>query len=91
MPLYQGQGSDGFFIVRPVHAVWLRVSAIVRRLPVHHLLAWLPGVARHPTLPDSFVIDTHRARWLALQVFHLLGFKRAARLPHALVMTPRGR
>lgn len=90
MPLYQGQGSDGFFIVRPVHAGWLRVSAIVRRLPVDHLLAWLPGVSRHPTLPGSFVIDTHRARWLALPLFHLLGFKRTARLPHGLVMTPRG-
>lgn len=90
MPLYQGQGSDGFFIVRRVHPVWLAVSSVARRLPLRPLLAWLPGVTRHPTRRGSFVVDTARARWLALQLFHLLGFRRQARMPHGLVMTPRG-
>jgi succinylglutamate desuccinylase len=91
MPLYQGQGSDGFFIVRPVSRVWLAVSSVVRRLPLRRILAWLPGVRRHETEPGSFVVDTRRARWLAPQLFHLLGFKRTRRLPHGFVMTPRER
>lgn len=91
MPLYQGQGSDGFFVVRPVQPFWLRLSLVARQLPLRGFLAWLPGVRRHPDAPGSFVVDTHRARWLALPLFHLLGFKRSARLPHGLVMTPRSR
>lgn len=91
MPLYQGQGSDGFFIVRPVSRFWLAVSSVVRRLPLRGALAWLPGVRRHETEPGSFVVDTRRARWLAPQLFHLLGFKRSRRLPHGLVMEPRER
>ena len=90
MPLYQGQGSDGFFIVRPVHRVWLSVSSFARRLPVHRLLTWFPGVTVHPDDARSFVVDTRRARWLALQFFHLLGFKRQGRTAHGLVMSPRG-
>jgi len=91
MPLYQAQGSDGFFVVRPVRPIWLQVSAVARRLPLSGALAWLPGVRRHPDEPGSFIVDTRRARWLALQLFHLLGFTRRARLPHGLVMGPRGR
>jgi succinylglutamate desuccinylase len=91
MPLYQGQGSDGFFIVRPVSRLWLAVSTVVRRLTLRGILTWLPGVSRHETEPGSFVVDTRRARWLAPQLFHLLGFKRRRRLPHGLVMEPRER
>jgi succinylglutamate desuccinylase len=91
MPLYQAQGSDGFFIVRPVHGFWLRLSSLLRRVPLHGLLAWLPGVVHHPDTPGGFVVDTQKARWLALQLFHLLGFKRQGRLPHGLVMVPRRR
>lgn len=91
MPLYQGQGNDGFFVVRPVRRFWLWLSALLRRLPVRGTLAWLPGVSRHPSEAGSYVVDTRRARWLALQVFHLLGFRRHVRLPHGFVMSPRGR
>ena len=91
MPLYQGQGSDGFFVVRPVSRFWLAVSSVVRRMPLRGILLWLPGVNRHETERGAFVVDTRRARWLALQLFHLLGFKRSLRLPHGLVMAPRDR
>ncbi len=91
MPLYQAQGSDGFFLVRPVRRAWLSVSSVARRLPLQPLLGWLPGVERDPARGDVFVVDTHKARWLALPLFHLLGFKRRQRLPHRLVMRRRGR
>ncbi len=91
MPLYQGQGSDGFFLVRPVHPLWLRASSFLRALPMHGLLAWLPGVTKHPDEAGSFIVDTRKARWLALQIFHLLGFKRSGRMAHGLVMRPRDR
>lgn len=76
MPLYQEQGDEGFFLVRPVRPVWLSVSKLVRRLRVERVLHWLPGVRRHPELPKSFIVDRKIARFVAPQLFHLLGFRR---------------
>ncbi|MEM7585687.1 MAG: succinylglutamate desuccinylase/aspartoacylase family protein [Acidobacteriota bacterium] len=74
MPLYQAQGADGFFIVKPVYPIWLALSAMVRRWRLERILHFLPGVQRHPELAGSFVVDRRYARWLSLELFHLLGF-----------------
>jgi len=76
MPLYQSQGNDGFFIIRRVNPAWLAVSAAARRLRIDRFVHWLPGIRRHPELAGAFLVDSSRARWFALQCFHLLGFKR---------------
>lgn len=89
MPLYQELGEEGFFITRRVHPAWLRLSTVMRRLRSERLLHWLPGVTRHPELPDTFVVDRRRARWLANEVFHLLGFRRVEMDSGTLTMTRR--
>lgn len=89
MPLYQGQGADGYFIVRHVNYGWLKLSAALRRLRVDRALAWLPGVARFPGESGTFTVDTHRARLMALQFFHLLGYKRIGRTEDSLIMRKR--
>jgi hypothetical protein len=89
MPRYQGLGSDGFFLVRPVHPIWLSLSAWMRRLQAVRWVHVLPGVRRHPDRPGSFLINRERARWLALQIFHLLGFRREPATGVETVMTPR--
>jgi predicted deacylase len=76
LPLYQQQGDDGFFIVREVRAFWLRLSAILRRMHVDRIAGRLPGVNRHPTEPDCYVVNRRVARWMVTQLFHLLGFRR---------------
>ena len=91
MPLYQEQGSDGFFIVRRVRTFWLHLSSLSRRLQAERWAHWLPGVSRHTDSPESFVVDQRRARWFALQVFHLLGFRRHSATATQLVVSPRGR
>ncbi len=89
MPLYQDQGADGFFVIRRVNRIWLTVSAWVRRIRLDRIVHWLPGVRRHPELPGVFYVDRSRARWLALQIFHLLGFRRRARAGSILEMIRR--
>ena len=76
LPLYQKQGDDGFFIVREVRPVWLRLSAVLRRLRADRVVARLPGVDRHPTDPHSYVVNRRVARWMVTELFHLLGFRR---------------
>lgn len=89
MPLYQKLGEDGFFIVRKVQPAWLRVSTAMRRMRLERILHWLPGVRRHPDLPGTFVVHRRTARWLALEVFHLLGFRRLETSPTHLTMVRR--
>ena len=76
MPLYQRQGDDGFFLVRQVAPAWLGLSSRLRRLRLERALHLLPGVRRHPQLAGSFLVDRRVARFLALDLFHLLGFRR---------------
>ena len=76
LPLYQAQGDDGFFLVRPVRPAWLEVSRWLRRAGVPRLLPLLPGVRRARTRPDTFVVSRRVARWLVNEIFHLLGYRR---------------
>ena len=89
MPLYQSQGEDGFFVVRPVRAAWLTVSSWLRRCRFDRVLHWLPGVTRHPEERGIFFVDQSRARWLALEVFHLLGYARTRHKGDTLRMRKR--
>lgn len=76
MPLYQSQGSDGYFLVRPVSGFWLGLSAVLRRLHVDALLPYLPGVSQDDETVDSLRVDRRVARWFVVEVFHLLGYRR---------------
>jgi succinylglutamate desuccinylase len=89
MPKYQELGDDGFFLVREVRPLWLVLSAGLRRLNVDRLLHWLPGIRRHPDLPEAFRVDRRYARWLARQLFHLLGYRRIGKAGRVLTMIRR--
>jgi succinylglutamate desuccinylase len=89
LPLYQGLGSDGFFIAREVKTFWLRVSSLLRRLRLDRVLHWLPGVHRHPQRDATLIIHTELARWFALEVFHLLGYRKRREEEGVLVVSRR--
>ena len=76
MPLYQRQGTDGFFVVRRVHSFWLTLSRFLRRLQLERLLPLLPGIRKHPTLDDALVVNRRVARWRVLELSHLLGYRK---------------
>jgi succinylglutamate desuccinylase len=89
MPLYQDQGEDGFFLVREIRPVWLPVSAALRSWRLERFLHWLPGVSRVAERPETFLVDRRLARYFALRLFHLLGFRREGKDAEVLVMTRR--
>lgn len=76
LPLYQSQGSDGFFLVREISSRWLRLSALLRRMHLERLLHLLPGIERDPLRRDTLIVDPRVARWLAVDFLHLFGFRR---------------
>jgi len=89
MPLYQGLGSDGFFVGNAVRPFWLRLSAWVRHLHLERVMHWLPGVHRVPDDANVLRVDTRVARWYPLQIFHLLGFRRRRTVGRNLYVSRR--
>jgi succinylglutamate desuccinylase len=89
LPLYQGQGEDGFFLGREVSGLRLRASELVRRLGLDRMMRWLPGVKPHPSRPRTLIVDTRVARLYPMEVFHLLGFRKVRMDGPRLIVTRR--
>jgi succinylglutamate desuccinylase len=89
MPLYQSQGTDGFFLVREVKPFWLHVAARMRRLRLETVLPWLPGIQRHPEHAETLIVNPKVARWFVTEIFHLLGFRRQRPAGGKLVVSRR--
>ena len=89
MPLYQERGEEGFFIVREIRRFWLSISAALRTLRVDRVIHWFPGVRRDPADPNAVIVNRHMARFFPVEIFHLLGFKRAGETSDTLRMRRR--
>lgn len=90
MPLYQTLGEDGFFLVREFRVFWLRLSRLLRKLEAERFVHLLPGIRQDPMRPDVLVVDRRVARWYALQLMHLLGFRRYRLEGDTLVVLKQG-
>ncbi|WP_158855828.1 succinylglutamate desuccinylase/aspartoacylase family protein [Lunatibacter salilacus] len=75
MPLYQTEGDDGFFIIRPVSGFWLWISTQLRRLNLLRWIAYLPGVRVDTLNPRIFWANPKITRFFPREIFHLLGFR----------------
>jgi len=89
MPLYQKQGEEGFFIIARIKKVWLKISEISRKLKIDAYMHWLPGVSKHPEMKNTFVINLKIARLFALQIFHLLGYRKETLKNKILMVSKR--
>ncbi len=89
MPLYQSQGNDGFFVVREFRLFWLHLSHALRVLGSNRIVHWAPGVHRHPDRPGAYVVNRRVARWYALQLLHLLGFRKHEEAGDVLIVLER--
>ncbi|UCG87042.1 MAG: succinylglutamate desuccinylase/aspartoacylase family protein [Gemmatimonadota bacterium] len=89
MPLYQSQGEDGYFLMREFSTLWLKLSAFLRLLHFDSVFRLLPGVRRSPADPNTLIIRRRTARWFALQVAHLLGYRKRRMDGETLIVTRR--
>ncbi|MBX7192413.1 MAG: succinylglutamate desuccinylase/aspartoacylase family protein [Sandaracinaceae bacterium] len=86
LPLYQGQGDDGFFWGRAVSERRLRASRLLRRLHLDRVLRFLPGITRDGRDRDRLHVDTRIAHFYPLEVFHLFGFRKIRQRGPVLVV-----
>ena len=75
LPLYQEQGSDGFFEVREIRTFWLGVSEFLRRMRFDAVLTLLPGIKRDPKEKNILLVNLKIAKFFTTEIFHLLGFR----------------
>lgn len=89
MPRYQGLGEDAFFVGREVRPMWLRLSALLRRLRLEWCLPLLPGIRRDRSQPRVLLADTRVARWHVLELLHLFGYRRSGQAGSTLTFLRR--
>ncbi len=89
MPLYQSEGTDGFFIVRPVPKWALSLSTFLRKRNFEWLLTLLPGISRSQQQPETLVVNKSIARFLAKELFHLLGYRRKKEVGNEMIFSRR--
>lgn len=89
LPLYQGQGEDGFFVARRVGPFRNAVSAVLRRWRVGRMVRLLPGVRRYEKRPGVLEVNTRVARFYPLEFFHLFGYRKLRREGTHLIVTRR--
>ena len=75
MPLYQSQGNEGFFIIKKIKPIYLKLSAILRKWNVDELLVMLPGITWHNKTKDSLSVNIKVTRFFAKSIFHLFGYR----------------
>ena len=89
MPLYQGQGEDGYFLIRSVPAFFLGLSKILRKLRVDKVFPLLPGVHWMTEDKSKLRIDLKIARFFTTEVLHLFGYRKKERSAEELIVTNR--
>ena len=89
MPLYQKKGEDGFFVIREINMFWLRVSKYLRKLKIHGMLHYLPGVRRLNRNNNILMINKRIARWYVIELFHLLGYRRKFQKDNHIIFMKR--
>jgi succinylglutamate desuccinylase len=84
LPLYQGQGADGYFWGRELSPARMRVSEALRQMKLDRFLHLLPGIRRDPAQPSRLVVDERLSKVYSLDLLPMFGYRRvrkdAARL-----------
>lgn len=89
MPLYQNQGSDGYFIIRRVPKWALKISRTLRKMNFDKVLTILPGVRHGKNNSHILVVNKKVARFLNKELFHLLGYRRKMEKDSILIFSRR--
>jgi hypothetical protein len=88
MPLYQAQGSEGFFAIQRIPSFFLWVSRIIRRTGFHNLFVQLPGITPSNKL-GHYQVNRKKARFLTKQLIHLFGYRIIERFPNYYLIQSR--
>jgi succinylglutamate desuccinylase len=75
MPLYQAKGQEGFFVIKKIKPLFVRLSSLLRSLRFDGLLIILPGITWQNRQLGVLRVNLATAKYLAKPIFHLLGYR----------------
>lgn len=75
MPLYQKNGNEGFFLIKKIPKVFLKLSILLRHLKADRLFVIMPGISWHNKEKGVLKVDLKIAKYYAKSIFHLLGYR----------------
>ncbi|WP_370390292.1 succinylglutamate desuccinylase/aspartoacylase family protein [uncultured Winogradskyella sp.] len=75
MPLYQKTGNDGFFIIRAIPPIFLKLSEFLRQIKADSLLTWFPGITWEDKKLGVLKANLKVTRFMAKSIFHLFGYR----------------
>jgi len=75
MPQYQSQGDDGYFSIRRIPSVFLKLSSYFRKNRVDKILPIMPGVNWLSDKKDGLIVNRKIAWLFTRQFFHLMGYR----------------
>jgi len=75
MPLYQKKGTEGYFIIRRIPKIALKLSAWLRKIHFDKVLTLLPGVSWESSSKHALRVNKNIARFFTREFFHLLGYR----------------
>jgi hypothetical protein len=89
MPLYQPQGHDGFFGIKPVPRFFLWLSIFMRRIRIDRVLSLFPGVRWADKRRTALIVNRRVARFFTRDIFHLMGYRSKQLTKNHLIMRNR--
>lgn len=89
MPLYQGQGDDGYFLIKPIPKFFLKLSKWLRKYRADRIFPLLPGVYWKDPQKAQLRINLRIARFLAVPLLHLFGYRKKEKGADELIITNR--
>jgi predicted deacylase len=75
MPLNQKKGKEGFFIIKKINPVFLKLSEILRKIRIDNLLIILPGITWEDRRKGILQVNLKVAKYMVKPIFHLLGYR----------------
>lgn len=75
MPLYQQKGAEGFFIIKPIKPLFLKLSKVLRFIKTDSFLVLLPGISWANKAEGTLQVNLNIAKFFAKSFFHLLGYR----------------
>ena len=75
MPFYQTKGSEGFFIIKKINPLFLKLSMLFRKFRIDNFFILFPGVSWENRKEGVLQVNLKVAKFMVKPLFHLLGYR----------------
>ena len=80
MPLYQEMGNDGFYIVKQINPIWIRLSNLIRKTDTEKLLRILPGFFTIHSGSGKLAVPVRFSAEFLINLLHFLGYRKIRKI-----------